>query len=161
MNTLHIRLSIFCIYSLVGLLSLWHIPDFHSQFHSFHFTDFWPHDQVIHANFSKCPWGFYVQDGWYSPKKTPRVLQIYFNACFFASSYFYKPIAIVKLISFASNCGQNHSFKFLFGSLHGGNPPQIVTVDIGMMSLYFFGSLILCYFLGHPGTQSSTSFGYS
>ena len=55
-------------------------------------------------------------------------LQIHFNVVFLASSYFYKPLGIEKIIVLFKIVDKIALSKFQFGSLHGGNPPQIVTV---------------------------------
>ena len=49
---------------------------------------------IIPDNFSKCTWGFCVQDGSHSPKKPSRGPSNTFKCCFLASSYFYKPKAL-------------------------------------------------------------------
>ena len=83
---------------------------------------------IIPANFSKCPWGFCMQDGCHSPKEPSRGPSNTFLCCFFASSVFHKHRMIVKLTVLFKIVDKIALSKFKFGSLHGGNPLQIVTL---------------------------------
>ena len=67
----------------------WQSLTFNNQIH---------HINYIPANFSKCPWGFYVKNGSYSPSNLQGGLQIYSYVFLLVSWCFYKLIAIVKLI---------------------------------------------------------------
>ena len=80
-------------------------------------------NKYIPDNFLKCPWGLYGQDGFYSPTNPSRGPSNTFGFFILLQAYsHYKFNVWSKIVDKIALS------KFPYGSLHGGNPPQMVTV---------------------------------